>query len=84
MAIRSITGDNDFCGSSNISEGIYGDFPVDTDDLEIIEEGSQTIIKVNSDKTGITKVYLEQLVKQDETGIWTVVGYDVDEKDNPV
>ena len=45
MAIRSITGDNDFCGSSNIPEGIYGDFPVDTDDLEIIEEGSQTIIK---------------------------------------
>ena len=72
-----------FVGLAISPEGIYGDFPVDTDDLEIIEEGSQTIIKVNSDKTGITKVYLEQLVKQDETGIWTVVGYDVDEKRQP-
>ncbi len=72
-----------FVGLKIYPEGIMGNFPVETDDLEIIEESSPTIIKVNSDKTGITKVYLEQLVKQDETGIWTVVGYDVDEKRQP-
>lgn len=64
-------------------EGINGDFPVQSDELEIIAEGSQAMVEVNSDKTGIIKVYLEQLVKQDEIGIWTVIGYDADEKRQP-
>lgn len=65
-------------------DGIYGDFPINMDDLKIsTDQGSKVVVEVNSDLTGITKVYLEQLVKQGEGGIWTVVGYDFDETRTP-
>jgi len=40
------------------------------------KRGHSVKIGVNSDKTDIKAVYLERLVRQDETGIWTVTGYD--------
>jgi outer membrane lipoprotein-sorting protein len=58
-------------------EGIVGDYPVNYDDLSIVEnDGTNVKIDVNSDKTDIKTVYLERLIRQDDTGIWTVIGYD--------
>jgi outer membrane lipoprotein-sorting protein len=58
--------------------GIVGDYPVDYDDLVIAEDHGNSIkIGVNSDRTDIKVVYLERLIRQDDTGIWTVTGYDV-------
>lgn len=58
-------------------EGIVGDYPVNYDELVIIEnDGINVIIGVNSEKTDIKNVYLSRLIRQDETGIWTVIGYD--------
>ena len=65
--------------STKISpEGIFGDYPVDHDDFVIAgNNGIRAKIEVNSDKTDIMAVYLERLIRQDATGIWTVTGYDV-------
>ena len=57
--------------------GIQGDYPIDYEELSIIEnDGVRAIVEVHSDESPIKRVYLERLVRQDETGIWTVVGYD--------
>ena len=59
-------------------EGIVGDYPIDYEDLKVIKQtNSDAIVKVNSDKSAIAKIYLKRLVRQDPTGIWTVVGYDL-------
>lgn len=59
-------------------EGIAGDYPVDYDDFSIAENhGNSVKIDVNSEKTNIKTVYLERLIRQDDTGIWTVTGYDI-------
>lgn len=58
-------------------EGIVGDYPIPYEAFKIIQnDGKEAIIQVESDKSPVSKVYLKRLVKQDETGIWTVVGYD--------
>lgn len=58
-------------------EGITGDYPIKDKELKIIQSSEkETIVEVNSNKTKIKKVYLKRLIKQDSTGIWTVVGYD--------
>lgn len=58
-------------------EGIVGDYPIRYEDLKITHNtGSEAIIEVMGDKTPIRKVYLKKLIRQDPTGIWTVVGYD--------
>jgi hypothetical protein len=58
-------------------EGIQGDYPVKTEELKIAKSTDEdAAVEVNSSKTNINKVYLKRLVKQDKTGIWTVVGYD--------
>lgn len=58
-------------------EGITGDYPIKDKELKIIlSSGVETIVEVNSNKTNIKKIYLKKLIKQDSTGIWTVVGYD--------
>ena len=64
-------------------EGTIGEDPVHQDELVIIKEGSQTIVEVKSEKTGITSVYLEQLAEKGRDGIWTVTGYDVDKERHP-
>ncbi len=58
-------------------EGITGDYPIPYEDFKIIKNtGSSIIIEVDNKKSPVSKVYLKQLVRQDSTGIWTVVGYD--------
>lgn len=58
-------------------KGIEGDYPVKLEQLRVLQNnGQEAIIEINNDKTSIQKVYLKKLIRQDATGIWTVVGYD--------
>ena len=58
-------------------QGITGDYPIKTEDLKFIQKNdAEAVVEVSGSKTNISKVYLERLVRQDSTGIWTVVGYD--------
>ena len=58
-------------------EGIVGDYPISIEDLTIVENtGTEAIVEVSGDETPIRRVYLKRLIRQDSTGIWTVVGYD--------
>lgn len=58
-------------------EGITGEYPIQSQDLNIIQNtGSNAIIEVTSDISPIKRVYLQRIIRQDSTGIWTVVGYD--------
>lgn len=58
-------------------EGIQGEYPVDYTELKVIaNDGTEAIVEVGGDITTISRVYLKRLVRQDSTGIWTVVGYD--------
>jgi len=57
--------------------GITGEYPIATEDLKIIQNnGKDAIVEVTGDKTPIKKVYLKRIVRQDSTGIRTVIGYD--------
>jgi outer membrane lipoprotein-sorting protein len=58
-------------------EGITGDYPIPYDNITIIgNNGTEAIAEINSDNTVAKYVYLKRLIRQDDTGIWTVVGYD--------
>lgn len=58
-------------------EGIVGDYPIAYQDVKIVQNNGKTAIaEMNGEKTTVSRVYLKRLVRQDETGIWTVVGYD--------
>jgi len=58
-------------------EGIQGDYPIDYNEFKIVQNnGKEAVAEVGGGKTPISKVYLKRLVRQDNTGIWTVVGYD--------
>jgi len=58
-------------------EGIVGDYPVKMEDLKIVyNTGVEAIVEVAGENTPVRKVYLKRLIRQDETGIWSVVGYD--------
>lgn len=58
-------------------EGIQGEYPIKETDLHMIENtGKEAIVEVIREKTPIKRVYLKRLIRQDSTGIWTVVGYD--------
>lgn len=58
-------------------QGISGDYPIKTEDLKLGQNnGKEATVEVSGSKTPIKKVYLKRLVRQDSTGIWTVVGYD--------
>jgi hypothetical protein len=58
-------------------EGIQGDYPIKQEELKLAKNTeTEAIVEVSSSKAKITKIYLKRLVKQDKTGIWTVVGYD--------
>ena len=63
-------------------EGIVGDYPIPYEAITMIEnDGSRAIARID-DKQSIARIiYLERLIRKDETGIWSVVGYDkVDSK----
>ncbi len=58
-------------------EGIVGDYPIASEDIKIIENnGKSAIAEISGDITPAGRVYLKRLIRQDSTGIWTVVGYD--------
>lgn len=58
-------------------EGITGEYPVKENQLKVIENnGVEAIIEISGDKIPTKRVYLKKLIRQDLTGIWTVVGYD--------
>ena len=57
--------------------GIEGDYEIPYEDIEIIKKnGVKAVAKIENEKSIAEYVHLERLVRQDETGIWTVVGYD--------
>ncbi|MCG7345884.1 hypothetical protein MHZ92_17365 [Sporosarcina sp. ACRSL] len=59
-------------------EGIVGEYPIAYEELKVLQQTtSDAIVEVNSDKSAIAAIYLKRLVRQDDTGIWTVVGYDL-------
>lgn len=58
-------------------EGIKGDYPIKYEELKILKVNEkETVVEVIASKTPIKRVYLKRLIRQDDTGIWTVVGYD--------
>ncbi len=58
-------------------EGIKGEYPIPYEDVEILYNSDEnTIAKINGSTTPVRRVYMKRLIRQDKTGIWTVVGYD--------
>ena len=58
-------------------KGIKGEYPIPYEDVEIIYSSDENAIaKINGNITPVLRVYLKRLIKQDDTGIWTVVGFD--------
>ena len=58
-------------------EGIEGDYPIAYENIEITEnDGRKAVAKINDKNSIASYVYLERLVRKDETGIWTVTGYE--------
>jgi len=58
-------------------EGIVGDYPIAYENIEIISNnGIDAIAEIKDEKSIAKYVYLKRLVRQDDTGIWTVIGYD--------
>jgi len=56
-------------------QGITGEPPLDYSALKLTTNtGTEAIVQVKEGP--IKTVYLKRLVRQDNTGIWTVVGYD--------
>lgn len=58
-------------------EGVTGEFPISEKDITITEQTNEVaIVDIGGEVTPIRRVYLKRLVRQDNTGIWSVVGYD--------
>jgi outer membrane lipoprotein-sorting protein len=58
-------------------EGIVGDYPISYEDIVITENnGTDAKAEIKDEKSIAGYVYLKRLIRQDDTGIWTVVGYD--------
>lgn len=58
-------------------KGIEGEYPIQYDAVKIIAANdSKAITEVYADNATVERIYLEKLIRQDSTGIWTIVGYD--------
>lgn len=58
-------------------EGIVGDYKIPYEAVKIISNnGTEAIAEIDSKDSIASYVYMKRLVRQDDTGIWTVVGYD--------
>lgn len=58
-------------------EGIVGEYPVKYEDIKVVKNnGIEAVLEISGSETNIRRVYLKKLIRQDSTGIWTVVGYD--------
>lgn len=61
--------------------GIEGEYPIAEENVKLIHSTKDTaVVEVNDNDTSIKLVYLKKLVKQDTSGIWTVIGYDTVDK----
>lgn len=59
-------------------EGITSDYPIEEENLTLLyQDDALAIVEVNDSDTNIIKVYLKRLIRQNDTGIWTVIGYDL-------
>lgn len=59
-----------------LPEGIVGEYPIAYEDIEITtNNGTDATAEIKSANSIAKYVYLKRLVRQDDTGIWTVVGY---------
>lgn len=59
-------------------DGIVGDASVAYEDVEVIyNDGINAIAEINLKDSMTKKIYMEKLIRRDETGIWTMVGYDI-------
>ncbi|NMA69778.1 MAG: hypothetical protein GX958_10205 [Desulfitobacterium sp.] len=56
-------------------EGIQGEAPIAYESLQLVANDGQKAV-VEAGDGPVAKVYLERLIRQDETGIWTVTGYE--------
>jgi len=56
-------------------EGIQGEPQIQMPSFKLVTNNSVEAV-VEVDEGPVQRVYLKRLVRQDETGIWTVVGYD--------
>lgn len=56
-------------------EGIQGEPQIDMPSFKLLINDSVEAV-VDVEEGPIERVYLKRLIRQDETGIWTVVGYD--------
>jgi ABC-type glycerol-3-phosphate transport system substrate-binding protein len=66
-----------FVGGLMEPGGIVGDMPIPLEDFEVTQNaGGEAVVVVNNDESPAATVYLKQLVRQDDTGTWSVVGYD--------
>ncbi len=62
-------------------EGITGDYTIPYEAVTIVSNnGAEAVAKIESGDALAGYVYLKRLVRQDESGIWTVVGYDPAER----
>lgn len=58
-------------------EGITGDYPVQYESFKVSSNsGTAAVVDITDSKSPVARVYLKKVVRQDQTGIWTVVGYD--------
>ncbi|MGI6120379.1 MAG: LolA family protein [Desulfosporosinus sp.] len=56
-------------------EGIQGEPPLNYNSLKVtLNTGTDAIIDISQGP--IKKVYVKRLIRQDQSGIWTVIGYD--------
>lgn len=66
-----------FIGQLIYPEGITGEFPVSMDEIKIdYNDGIAAVAQISGEKSPAKNVYLKKLIREDSTGIWTVVGYD--------
>lgn len=57
--------------------GIEGEYPIEEGNLKLLHSNKDTaVVEVSDNDTFIKLVYLKKLIKQDASGIWTVIGYD--------
>jgi hypothetical protein len=58
-------------------QGITGDYPIAYNDIKILyNNGIEAIAVINDAKSIAHYVYLKRFTRIDESGIWTVIGYD--------
>lgn len=62
-------------------KGIEGEYPIEEGNIKLLHSTKDTaVVEVNDNDSSIKIVYLKRLVKQDPSGIWTVIGYDTTNK----